>query len=175
LKNTPPQALKPVAMEVAVVLLQIDPQEAGSLEQIDFGHDETVFRQFFRGGLRFPFIAAKRAFLYGGRNLEAPHSGHSLVGASPTPIWSSRLTSCSIDPCNQRGRTEIEHDAIFFDDVGIFSRINGAQPATDHLNHGGFIGAGAQQHDARGRRVIPAFRQHSDVDDDLGFAIRVFR
>ena len=48
----------------------------------------------------------------------------------------------------------------------MLGRIDGAQTAPDHLDHGRFVGTRPQQHDAGGRRVVPALGQHRDIDDD---------
>jgi hypothetical protein len=66
---------------------------------------------------------------------------------------------------HQRGRAEIEHDAVGLDHARVFGRIDDTQTATDHLNQRRFVGTRAQQDDAGGRGVVVALGEHGDIDD----------
>jgi hypothetical protein len=66
---------------------------------------------------------------------------------------------------HQRGRAEIEHDAVGLDHARVFGWINDTQTTTDHLNQRRFVGTGAQQDDAGGRGVVVALGEYGDIDD----------
>jgi len=51
----------------------------------------------------------------------------------------------------------------------ILLGIDNAQATTNHLDHGGFVGTWAQQHDTTGWRMVPTFRKHGHVYDDADF------
>ena len=100
----------------------------------------------------------------------APHSGQSLVGATPFGSCPTEVDVLLERAMQQSGGAEIEDDAIGLDDAGVLLGIHCPKTAADHLDHGRLVGAGPQQHDAGGRLMIPALGQHRDIDHDLDFA-----
>ena len=128
-----------------VVAEQVHPRETRSLEKIELGHDEAVdgLRAFAR-----QLAPADRAFGYGDRDLGLAFGAEFRRGfprRRNAPVEINILFQRAVD---QARRPEIQHDAVGLDDAGVFLGIDGAQAAPDHLDHGGLVGTGPQQHDA---------------------------
>ncbi len=152
---------------------QVAPAEVGALEQIDLAHDEVrQHAQFLR--LPLPHMPTQRAL----------HAGQRNDGAAVWAVLGWRLTFAQMPvevdflfdrPVHQAGCAEVQHDALGLDHARKLLRVDGPQTTTDHLDEGGLVGAGSQQNDAAGGRVVVAFGEHRHVDHNLGTPSLVIR